>query len=60
MIVGDMDSVSDRALKSGAEVVVVAYLNGHAPGLPRVQDLGIDFGHLPVARHERGRRRAAR
>jgi uncharacterized membrane-anchored protein len=42
MIVGDMDSVSDRALKSGAEVVVVAYMNGHAPGLPRVQDLGID------------------
>ena len=42
MIVGDMDSVSDRALKSGAEVVVVAYLNGHAPGLPRVQDLGIE------------------
>ena len=42
MIVGDMDSVSDRALKSGAEVVVVAYMNGHAPGLPRVQDLGIE------------------
>jgi len=42
MIVGDMDSVSDKALKSGAEIVVVAYMNGHAPGLPRVQDLGID------------------
>ncbi len=42
MIVGDMDSVSDRALKSGAEIVVVAYMNGHAPGLPRVQDLGIE------------------
>jgi uncharacterized membrane-anchored protein len=41
MIVGDMDSVSDKALKSGAEIVVVAYMNGHAPGLPRVQDLGI-------------------
>jgi uncharacterized membrane-anchored protein len=41
IIVGDMDSVSDKALKSGAEVVVVAYRNGHAPGLPRVQDLGI-------------------
>jgi len=41
MIVGDMDSVSDKALKSGAELVVVAYLNGHAPGLPRVQDLGL-------------------
>jgi uncharacterized membrane-anchored protein len=42
IIVGDMDSVSDKALKSGAEVVVVAYRNGHAPGLPRVQDLGIN------------------
>ena len=41
MIIGDMDSVSDKALKSGAELVVVAYLNGHAPGLPRVQDLGL-------------------
>jgi uncharacterized membrane-anchored protein len=42
IIVGDMDSVSDKALKSGAEIVVVAYRNGHAPGLPRVQDLGIN------------------
>jgi len=42
LIVGDMDSVSDKALKSGAELVVVAYRNGHAPGLPRVQDLGLD------------------
>ena len=41
MIVGDMDSVSDKALKSGAEIVVVAYRNGYAPGLPRVQDLGL-------------------
>ncbi len=42
MIIGDMDSVSDKALRSGAEVVVVAYRNGHAPGLPRVQDLGVE------------------
>jgi len=42
MIVGDMDSVSDKALRSGAELVVVAYRNGYAPGLPRVQDLGLD------------------
>ncbi len=41
LIVGDMDSVSDKALNCGAEVVVHAYPNGHAPGLPRVQDLGI-------------------
>jgi uncharacterized membrane-anchored protein len=41
LIVGDMDSVSDKALGCGAEIVVHAYPNGHAPGLPRVQDLGI-------------------
>ena len=48
MIVGDMDSVSDKALKSGAEVVVHAYRNGHAPGLPRVQDLGIESVTCPA------------
>lgn len=31
MIVGDMDSVSDRALASGAEIVVHAYRDGKAP-----------------------------
>jgi len=41
IIVGDMDSVSDKALNCGAELVVHAYPNGHAPGLPRVQDLGL-------------------
>ncbi len=48
MIVGDMDSVSDKALRSGAELVVVAYMNGHAPGLPRVQDLGLDSVTCPA------------
>jgi uncharacterized membrane-anchored protein len=48
MIVGDMDSVSDKALNSGAEIVVVAYLNGHAPGLPRVQDLGLKSVTCPA------------
>ncbi len=41
MIVGDMDSVSDKALSSGAEVIVHAYRDGRAPGLERVQDLGV-------------------
>lgn len=34
MIVGDMDSVSDRALTSGAEIVVHAYRDGRAPATP--------------------------
>lgn len=41
MVVGDMDSVSDRALTSGAELVVHAYRDGRAPGLERVQALGV-------------------
>ncbi len=41
LIVGDMDSVSDRALCCGAEVVVHAYRDGRAPGLPRVEALGL-------------------
>ncbi len=48
MIVGDMDSVSDKALLSGAEIVVHAYRNGYAPGLPRVQDLGLDSVTCPA------------
>jgi len=42
MIVGDMDSVSDKALTCGAEIVVHAYRNGNAPGLVRVRELGVD------------------
>jgi len=41
MIVGDMDSVSDRALACGAEIVVHAYRDGKAPGLERVEALGV-------------------
>ena len=42
MIIGDMDSVTTEALLSGAEVVVHAYPGGHAPGLERVDALGIE------------------
>jgi uncharacterized membrane-anchored protein len=42
LIVGDMDSVSDLALQCGAEIVVHAYPDGRAPGLPRVKALGLD------------------
>ena len=42
MIVGDMDSVSDTALTSGAEIVVHAYRDGTAPGTERVDALGVD------------------
>jgi uncharacterized membrane-anchored protein len=42
MVVGDMDSVSDRALTCGAEIVVHAYRDGRAPGLDRVRGLGVE------------------
>jgi uncharacterized membrane-anchored protein len=43
VIVGDMDSVSDRALRSGAELVVHAYRDGAAPGAARLQRLSLPF-----------------
>lgn len=49
LIVGDMDSVSDEALASGAEVVVHAYADGDAPGLARVQDLRVPAVLFPAA-----------
>ncbi|PZS36569.1 MAG: hypothetical protein DLM59_00950 [Pseudonocardiales bacterium] len=49
LIVGDMDSVTDEVLRCGAEVVVHAYPDGHAPGLARVQDLGVKAHTFPAA-----------
>jgi uncharacterized membrane-anchored protein len=43
VIVGDMDSVSDGALKSGAELLVHGYRNGSAPGETRAQQLGVPY-----------------
>ena len=42
IIIGDMDSVSDNALRCGAELIVHAYASGEAPGLERVENLGLD------------------
>ncbi len=43
VIVGDFDSVSDAALRSGAELVVHAYPDGGAPGAERLRRLGLQF-----------------
>jgi uncharacterized membrane-anchored protein len=43
VIVGDMDSVSDATLRSGAEVLVHAYRAGEAPGAARLERLGIPY-----------------
>ncbi len=42
IILGDMDSISDAALRSGAQIIVHAYKNGDAPGMARVKALGLD------------------
>jgi uncharacterized membrane-anchored protein len=44
VIVGDMDSVSDSALRCGAELVVHAYRDGKAPGAARLERLGVKYG----------------
>lgn len=48
IIVGDMDSVSDQALKCGAELIVHAYPDGRAPGLERVQGMDLPAKILPM------------
>jgi uncharacterized membrane-anchored protein len=51
IIIGDMDSVSDKALRCGAELVVHGYARGdrEAPGLKRIHDLGLEASvfHAP-------------
>jgi uncharacterized membrane-anchored protein len=47
VIVGDMDSVSDHALQGGAELIVHAYTDGHAPGRERIDRLGLPSAMLP-------------
>ncbi|WP_419774941.1 putative cytokinetic ring protein SteA [Glycomyces harbinensis] len=49
MIVGDMDSVSDDALRCGAEIVVHAYADGRAPGMERMDRLGVPAIPFPAA-----------
>ena len=43
VIVGDMDSVTDDTLRCGAEILVHAYREGHAPGEERLRRLDVPF-----------------
>ncbi|RKR91752.1 putative membrane-anchored protein [Micromonospora pisi] len=49
IIIGDMDSVTDDVLRCGAEVIVHAYPDGRAPGLARVEQLGVSAITFPAA-----------
>jgi uncharacterized membrane-anchored protein len=48
MIVGDMDSASERSLRCGAELVVHSYADGRAPGRHRLESLGVPFKLVPA------------
>jgi uncharacterized membrane-anchored protein len=47
VIVGDMDSVTDKALTCGAELVVHAYPSGNAPGRERLDRMGLSSTVVP-------------
>lgn len=49
LIVGDPEQISAEVLKSGAQVVLPADADGHAPGLERIQDLGVGAMTFPAA-----------
>lgn len=49
VILGDMDSASDDALRSGAELIVHAYPDGRAPGRERLEELGLDPVVVPAS-----------
>ena len=41
VILGDMDSATDGALRCGAELIVHAYPDGRAPGRERLEEAGL-------------------
>ena len=47
VVLGDMDSASDAALRSGAELIVHAYPDGQAPGRDRLERLGLAHTVIP-------------
>jgi uncharacterized membrane-anchored protein len=49
VILGDMDSAGDEALRCGAELIVHAYPDGRAPGRERLLELGLEHTLLPAA-----------
>ncbi len=49
VILGDMDSAREQALRCGAELIVHAYPDGRAPGAERLGELGLDHMVVPAA-----------
>jgi uncharacterized membrane-anchored protein len=49
VVLGDMDSAGEAALRSGAELIVHAYPDGEAPGAERLRRLALPHTVLPSA-----------
>jgi uncharacterized membrane-anchored protein len=49
LVVGDMDSVSDQALRSAAEVIAHAYADGSCPARERLDALGVHYVEWAMA-----------
>jgi uncharacterized membrane-anchored protein len=43
LIIGDFDSVSEDAMRCGAQLIVHGYTDGRAPGGKRLDDLGLPY-----------------
>ncbi|MFY9202080.1 MAG: putative cytokinetic ring protein SteA [Limnochordia bacterium] len=48
LIIGDMDSVTEEALRCGAEILVHAYQDGRSPGARRLSELDVDYKVFPA------------
>jgi uncharacterized membrane-anchored protein len=49
IIIGDMDSVTDKALLSGAEIIAHAYEDGRVTSHERMETLGLEYTSWPLA-----------
>jgi uncharacterized membrane-anchored protein len=48
LIMGDMDSITDEALRCGAKIIVHAYPDGRAPGLERIEKMQLQAQIFPA------------
>lgn len=48
LIIGNPELIDSESLRCGAEVVIPAHVDGHAPGLERLQDLGVGAVTFPA------------
>lgn len=48
LIIGNPEEIGPDTLRGGAEVVIPADIDGHAPGLERLQDLGLGAVTFPA------------